>query len=229
MRSLLKQFRSYLVAGTFVLLPVVMSVFILWKLFQWLDNVFPSMTGIEFPVMGLGVAVVLSIVMLTGIVAKNYIGKRLIELGNAIIVSIPILNKVFLAIQQIMDVMLKPQKNFLGEVVLVEYPKEDSWALGFVTSRETAEISSAIGEKLICVYVPTTPNPTSGFMLYVPESKAIKVNMSTEIAIKAIVSAGLVSSAKTDVLNTPEGNLADFIRKWKTRKRLKKMAMDPRD
>ena len=113
--------------------------------------------------------------------------------------------------------------------MLVEYPKEDSWTLGFVTSRETPEISDSIGETVICVYVPTTPNPTSGFMLYVPEHKVKKVNLSTEMAIKAIVSAGLISSAKSDIVLTQESNFGDVLRKWKNRKEYSGMIFDPRD
>lgn len=229
MSAIGKNLRSYFVTGIFVLLPLVLSLFIIWKIFQFIDNVFPSLTGIDLPGMGLGVVIFFVLILLVGMIAKNYAGKKIIELGNSIIVSIPVLNKVFLAVQQIVDVVLKPQKNFLGEVILVEYPKEDSWTLGFVTSRETTEISEAIGETLICVYVPTTPNPTSGFMLYVPEHKVRKVNLNTEIAIKAIVSAGLVSSAKSDIVSPQEQNFSDVLRKWRNRKEYRSVIFDPRD
>lgn len=229
MNAIGKNVRSYFVTGIFVLFPLVLSLYIIWKIFQFIDNVFPALTGIDLPVMGLGVVIFFMLILLVGMVAKNYAGKKIIEVGNSIVVSIPVLNKVFLAVQQIMDVVLKPQKNFLGEVVLIEYPKEDSWTIGFVTSRETPEISDSIGETLICVYVPTTPNPTSGFMLYVPEHKIKKVNLSTEMAIKAVVSAGLVSSAKSDIANTQELNFGDVLRKWRNRKDYREVIFDPRD
>jgi len=229
MNTIGKNIRSYFVTGVFVLFPLVLSIYIIWKIFQFIDNVFPALTGIDLPVMGLGVLIFFMLIILVGMVAKNYAGKKIIEIGNSIIASIPVLNKVFIAVQQIMDVILKPQKNFLGEVVMVEYPKEDSWTIGFVTSRETPEISSSIGEALICVYVPTTPNPTSGFLLYVPEHKTKKVNLSTEVAIKAIVSAGLVSSSKSDIFTTQELNFSDMFRKWKNRKECRDMIFDPRD
>jgi len=223
MNAIGKNLRSYFVTGVFVLFPLVLSIYIIWKIFQFIDNVFPALTGIDLPVMGLGVVIFFLLILLVGMVAKNYAGKKIIEAGNSIIASIPVLNKVFIAVQQIMDVVLKPQKNFLGEVVLVEYPKEDSWTIGFVTSRETFEISDSIGETVICVYVPTTPNPTSGFMLYVPEHKVKKVNLSTEIAIKAIVSAGLVSSAKSDIVTPQELNFGDVLRKWRNKKKITEM------
>lgn len=228
MNAIGKNLRSYFVTGVFVLFPLVLSIYIIWKIFQFIDNVFPALTGIDLPVMGLGVGIFFLLILLVGMVAKNYAGKKIIEAGNSIIASIPVLNKVFIAVQQIMDVVLKPQKNFLGEVVLVEYPKEDSWAIGFVTSRETSEISDSIGETVLCVYVPTTPNPTSGFMLYVPEHKVKKVNLSTEIAIKAIVSAGLVSSAKSDIVTPQELNFGDVLRKWRNKKD-RDAIFDPRD
>ncbi|HEX3019577.1 MAG TPA: DUF502 domain-containing protein [Chitinispirillaceae bacterium] len=229
MNAIGKNLRSYFVTGIFVLFPLVLSLYIIWKIFQFIDNVFPTLTGIDLPGVGLGVVIFFMLILLVGMIAKNYAGKKVIEIGNSIIVSIPVLNKVFLAVQQIMDVVLKPQKNFLGEVVLVEYPKEDSWTLGFVTSRETPEISESIGETLVCVYVPTTPNPTSGFMLYVPEHKIKSVNLSTEIAIKAIVSAGLVSSAKSDLSSAQEQNIGDVLRKWKIKKECRNIIFDPRD
>lgn len=229
MHAIGRNLRSYFVTGFLVLLPLVTSIFIIWKIFEFIDNVFPTLTGIELPGMGLGVIIFFLLIMMVGIVAKNYAGKKVIEIGNAIIVSIPVLNKVFLTVQQIVGVVLKPQKNFLGEVVMVEYPKDDSWTIGFVTSKETTEISESIGESLICVYVPTTPNPTSGFLLYVPEHKTRKVNLSTEIAIKAIVSAGLVSSAKNDSTSSQEQNLGHVLRKWKIKKDTRSVVFDPRD
>lgn len=229
MHMFLKKMGSYFFTGFFVLLPLVVSAIILRELFHWLDRVVPSVTGLEFPVTGIGALVIVLVILLTGIVTKNYFGKKVIEIGNAVIISIPILNKVFIAVQQIMDIMLKPQKNFLGEVVVVEYPTEGSWALGFVTSRETSEISVAAGAPLICVYIPSTPNPTTGITLYVPESKVVKVDLSAEIVVKASVSGGLVSSATTDVMKSQDRTLGDVLRQWNARKARKKVGVDPRD
>jgi uncharacterized membrane protein len=229
MHKFIKKTVSYFITGTFVVLPLVVFAIILRELFHWLDRVFPSVTGLEFQVTGIGAIIIVLIILLTGIVTKNYFGKKVIEIGNAVIISIPILNKVFIAVQQIMDVMLKPQKNFLGEVVAIQYPTEGSWALGFVTSRETSEISMATGVPLICVYVPSTPNPTTGIVLYVPESKVVKVNLNAEIVVKASVSGGLVSSATTDIMKSQDRTLGDVLRQWNARKTSKKLCVDPRD
>lgn len=229
MHTFVKRMFSYFITGVFVLLPIVISVIILRKLFHLLDMIVPSATGLEIPITGMSALIILLIVLLTGIIAKNYFGKKVVEFGNAVIISIPILNKVFIAVQQIMDVMLKPQKNFLGEVVVVEYPSDGSWVLGFITSKETSEISAAAGRPLISVYVPGTPNPATGITIYVPESKTVKVELSAEIALKAAVSGGLVSSAATDIVKSQDRSLGDVLRQWNARKASKKLVVDPRD
>lgn len=227
MRGIAKVIRSSIVTGTIVLIPSVLSVFVIYKLFIWLDNVLPSLINLKLPI-GLGLIALLFITFITGLVAKNYFGKRIISAAESFIASIPFLNKIYATIQQVVGVLVNPTNNFLGQVVLVEYPKDDSYCLAFVTTRETEEISKALGFQAVCVYVPTTPNPTSGFMLYVPEDKVIDVDLSPEIAIKAIISAGIVSSSKTDT-NTPK-KLNDLIKRWRTSRSVMKTAfVDPRD
>ncbi|MBN1603492.1 MAG: DUF502 domain-containing protein [Chitinispirillaceae bacterium] len=229
MQKLMKNFRSYFVAGAFALIPVILSIFLIYNFIVWIDNVFPSLTGIDLP-FGVGFFCTITITLVTGMVAKNYIGKKIIKLGNSIIVSVPVLNKVFLTVQQIMDVLVNQKKNVFGKVVLVEFPKEESWCLGFVTSRDLPHISKAIGTDVITVYVPTTPNPTSGFLVYTSESKVIPLDISPEMAVKSIVSAGMVSSGKDNNFDSSDVNLAEVLKKWKLSKSIMKNgAIDPRD
>lgn len=229
MQKIMKSFRSYFFAGAFALIPVILSIYLIYNFIVWIDNVFQSLTQIVLP-FGVGFICTVSITIVTGMVAKNFIGKKIIKLGNSIIVSVPVLNKVFLAVQQIMDVLVNPSKNKLGQVVMVEFPQPGAWSIGFITSKETHEISTAVGEEVVCVYVPTTPNPTSGFMIYTPESKTIPIAMSPELAIKAVISAGMVSSAKDDRFSSSDVNLAEVLKKWKISKTaLKNGPTDPRD
>jgi uncharacterized membrane protein len=229
MQKLIKSLRSYFLAGAFALIPVILSIYLIYNFIVWIDNVFPSLTGIDLP-FGVGFICTISITVVTGMVAKNYIGKKIIKLGNAIIVSVPILNKVFLAVQQVMDVLVNPSKNKLGQVVMVEFPQPGAWSIGFITAKDAREISTAVGEDVVCVYVPTTPNPTSGFMIYTPESKTIPIEMSPELAIKAVISAGMVSSAKDDRFSNSDVNLAEVLKKWKVSKSaIKNGPIDPRD
>lgn len=225
--QILKKLWSYLVTGFFVLFPIGISIFIVWKLLQYIVSSTPSLSE-QLPTFWIGLLILILVTMLTGILAKNYFGKKLIELINAIIVSIPILNKIFRAIQQIMDIVMKPPQNYLGEVVIVESVNENCWSLGFVMSRETGEISEAAGQKVVGVFIPTSPNPTKGSLLYVPESKVKKVTINTDVAMRIILSSGLVSNAKTDHLNLRTRSLGEVVRGWRAHKNLQ-MSVDPRD
>jgi len=229
MQMFLKRIWSYLFTGLLVVLTLSIIVVVLKQIFDWFEMIIPVTTGVSIPVTGMGALVVILIIFLTGVITRTYFEKKAVDIGNAVIVSIPILNKVFITLQQIMDAMLKPQKNFLGEVVMVEYPKEGVWSLGFVTSRDTSEISTAVNETVLCVFIPSTPNPTAGVTVYVSESKAIKVDLSAEIVAKASVSGGFVCSAKSDASKITSLSLGEFIRKWKSHQSTKKAIVDPRD
>jgi uncharacterized membrane protein len=230
MQKLVKSLRSYFLAGAFALIPVILSLFLIYNFIVWIDNVFPSLTGIDLP-FGVGFLCTISITIVTGMVAKNYIGKKIIKLGNSVIVSVPVLNKVFLTLQQIMDVLVNQKKNMFGQVVLAPFPKEGSWCLGFITCRDVPQISKAAGMDVVSVYVPTTPNPTSGFLMYTSESNVIPLDITPEVAIKAIVSAGMVSTgAGEDSFSSSDVNLAEVLKKWKISKSaIKNGPIDPRD
>ncbi|HEX2956041.1 MAG TPA: DUF502 domain-containing protein [Chitinispirillaceae bacterium] len=225
----MKSFRSYFLAGAFALIPIILSLYLIYNFIVWIDNVFPSLTGIDLP-FGVGFICTISITVVTGMVAKNYIGKKIIKLGNAIIVSVPVLNKVFLTLQQIMDVLVNKKKNMFGQVVLAPFPKEGSWCLGFITCRDVPSISKSAGTDVVSVYVPTTPNPTSGFLMYTSESNLIPLDITPEMAVKSIVSAGMVSSGSEDSISNSDVNLADVLKKWKISKSaIKNGPIDPRD
>jgi uncharacterized membrane protein len=220
--------KGSIIAGLAILIPVVTSIYIIVQAFLWIDGLLPAMVQTELPP-GIGVAAILFITLFTGLIAKNYLGKRIIKLSTGLICHVPILNKVYITLQQIMDLLVNQKKNFTGRPVLVEYPRPNSWALGFVTTSETQEISEAAGQKLICVYIPTTPNPTSGFMLYVPAEAVKEVKMSPEIAMKAVISAGIVSSAQTDSRHT-DTPLPELVEQWlKQSSKKGKPIVDPRD
>jgi len=229
MKTLFKNIRHALVAGLAVLIPGVATVFIIYHLFNWIDNILPDLIGVDLPP-GSGIVGILSIVLLTGLVAKNLFGTLMVKLLHSVFMSIPLLNKVYQTFQQIVDLFLNPRHNILGKPAMIEYPRKNLWVLGFITTYETDEISEATGHQVVCVYVPTTPNPTSGLMVYVPKTDIIEVGISQEIALKAVVSAGMVSSAKTDTRKTGH-SLPELITEWKrlARKRDLGGMFDPRD
>jgi len=191
-RKFIKQIRRNVITGFLVIIPIAVSLFILVKLFIWIDSALPAAFGMEWP-HGIGVLVILIGAYFMGLAAKNYIGKRIIGLGNAIIAKIPVLNKLYLAIQQIIDIVTLQNKKAFDHVVLVEFPRHGVYSIGFVTSESNVEFSEKVGERVVSVFVPKVPNPTTGFLLYLPEHQLINLNIPVETAIKLVMSGGMLS------------------------------------
>jgi uncharacterized membrane protein len=139
-------------------------------------------------------ALVLSIGLIcaVGLAARNYFGKKMIEWVDRAIMQVPLLNKIYGATKQVNDALVTGNKNSFKTVVLIEFPHSGSYSLGFLTS-ENAEIEAKPGEKLVCVFVPTTPNPTSGFLMLVPDAKVTRLKMSVPDGLKYIISLGALS------------------------------------
>lgn len=188
----LKQIRSNIIAGIFLFIPLLITLLILFKLFEWVDSALPNVLGVEWAT-GLGITVTLFIAYFLGILAKNYFGKKLIDTANAILSNIPLLNKIYLGVQQIVETVSLQNKKLFDRVVLVEYPKKDCYSIAFVTSNDNRDFSGKTGQDLIAVFVPTTPNPTSGFLIYYPKEDVIELEMPVEVAIKRVMSAGLLN------------------------------------
>ncbi|MCX7726593.1 MAG: DUF502 domain-containing protein [Chitinispirillaceae bacterium] len=226
----LKQFRTNMIAGALIIIPFAVTLFIVIQLFQWLDSALPKLFGIELAP-GLGIVIILVIAYLAGVAAKNYFGKQLIALGNNIIASIPFLNKIFFSVQQIIDMVSLNKKQIFEKAVLVEFPKENSFTIGFITSHANTNFSLKVGCKLVAVFVPTTPNPTSGFLLYIDESKIIELNIPVEAAVKLVVSGGIIGADNAaKIKSSPYDKEGGW--KWTDlfkRKKPKNGLFDPRD
>lgn len=188
-----KQLRSNIITGILLIIPLFVTVLIIVQLFQWIDSALPGILGIEMP-FGLGILITIIIAYFAGLTAKNYFGKKLIAIGNGVIGSIPFLNKIYLTIQQIVEMVSSNKNQIFERPVLIEFPRPNSYSIAFVTSSANNNLSMKVNQKLIAVFVPTTPNPTSGFLLYVPESEMIELNMPVEAAVKLVVSGGLIGA-----------------------------------
>jgi uncharacterized membrane protein len=201
LKRMAKQARSNILYGTFLLLPLLATVFIIVKLFHWMDSwiylVIPQSLRSDI-IPGMGFVALILVTYSLGLFARNYIGKRLLSMGNEVIKRIPFFNKIYSIIKQVVDAIANPKKKVLDKVVLIEFPHKGSYCLAFVTSRENKEISKSAGDKMISVFLPKAPNPASGFLFYVPESKVTEVNISMETAMKLIMSAGVVTPDKKD-------------------------------
>ncbi|MDO5576644.1 MAG: DUF502 domain-containing protein [Fibrobacter sp.] len=228
-KKFFKQIRTNIITGTLLIIPLFVTVIIMVKLFQWVDSALPGILGADWAP-GIGILITLLIAYFGGLTAKNYFGKKFIDVGNAIISNIPILNKIYLSIQQIVDAVSRSKKTLFERAVLVEYPKENSYCIGFVTSTKNPDISKKAGKNLVAVFVPTTPNPTSGFLLYYPESEVIDLNIQVETAIKLIISGGILNAenpgkGKQTTASFKDGNWMKIF----SRDPVKASTTDPRD
>jgi len=185
--------RNRFLAGLLILAPVAVTWWILWKTFTTVDNFLQPIQE-RFPVIdipGLGFVVVLAIVVVTGILAGNFIGNRVIGLGERILYRLPLIRRIYHAVKELAEVFLSDRKMVFEEVVVIRYPHPDSFALAFVTGQSTERLSGMIGRDVINVFVPTTPNPTSGFLLFVPRSDVVRLPVDVEEAMKMVISGGV--------------------------------------
>jgi len=186
-----KKLRTQFITGILVVVPIVAAILILRWLFLTFDNmlqpVAQSLLGYTIPGLGLGITVVL--IYLAGVIATNVIGRRLIRYGESLLARVPLFRYLYTGIKQILQSVATPREGGFLQVVLVEFPKKGMRAIGFVTSESRVES----GEKLLNVFIPTSPNPTSGYLEIVRENDIIKTNISIDDALKMVLSAGKVS------------------------------------
>ncbi len=225
----IKQFRSNLITGVLLIIPFFVSVLIIIQLFQWIDHALPGVIGVKLAP-GLGILFTVIIAYFAGLVTKNYFGKKLISLGNSVFLNIPVFKTIYQTVQQIVDVVSLNDKQLFKRAVLVEFPKKDSYTIGFITSEINTNFSLRIGQKLIGVFIPTAPTPMGGFLLYVPETDIIECNLSVELALKLVMSCGLLSSDQ----KKEQTGLNAFKKGWKwtdifSRKHPGSNVVDPRD
>lgn len=190
-----KQLRANIITGLFILIPVIASAFIFAKLFIWADRALPAAVGAHW-VPGLGILVSVVIAYFVGAAAKHWLGRKVIATGNAVISTIPILNKIYLVIKQIIDTVTVDKKKLFERVVLIEFPRKESFVIGLVTSESNETFSARAGRKLVAVFVPKVPNPTNGFLLYVPEEDLTTINIPLEAALKIVMSGGILGAEK---------------------------------
>ncbi len=190
----MKRIRNYFVTGVVVLLPVIVTWQVLVWLFNAVDGLLRGVVARVFghSVPGLGLAVTLLVVFMVGLLAANYFGRRLIHYGEAVMRRTPIVRSVYATIRQITDAFVSRDQAAFKHVCLVEYPRRGMYSLGFITSPAPGELGRRTNADLVGVFIPTTPNPTSGFLLYVPRAEVILLDMPVEDGLKAIISGGVV-------------------------------------
>jgi uncharacterized membrane protein len=192
-----------LVAGLFILAPLALTVYVLVKLFQVMDGIFAPLvdrvlaTALREPeihVPGLGLLLTLLVILLLGWLSTNVFGRRLIRTFESVVRRVPVAKSIYGATQGILEAVSRDQADAFKRVVLVEYPKSNVYALGFVTGNARWGAAHPRLDDLLLVFVPTTPNPTSGFLLLVPRAEAIDLPVSVEEGVRMVVSGGILQA-----------------------------------
>lgn len=211
--------RGRFFAGMVIAAPLAATFFILQFLITFIDNrvkpLLPPLlqpeTYTNYAIPGFGVLVLVVALTVLGAVTANLVGRSLLAATDRILSRIPIVKNVYAAIKQLTEVLANNQQASFDRCVMVEYPKKESWCIGFVSSHAKEEIGAKLGTSKIGVFVPTTPNPTSGFLIYVEESETVPLEMTVEEGAKMILTAGLVvpeygaPDTKTSVIETQVG------------------------
>lgn len=197
---MLAVFRKYFISGLLVWIPIWVTLLVVKFLVDLLSksllllpyNYQPdAILGVHIP--GIGVLITLAVIFLTGLFAANFIGRRFMELGDAFVGRIPIIRSVYTGVKQVTQTLFTPGGQSFRKVLLVEFPLTGVWSVAFQTSECYRPIEEALhSEPMVCYFIPTTPNPTSGFLMMTPKSKVIELDISVDQALKFVISLGVV-------------------------------------
>jgi uncharacterized membrane protein len=194
--------RKWLLAGLLVIVPVAITIWVLQWIIGTLDQtllILPDawqpdkLIGVHVP--GFGVLLTLAILLLVGAVASNFLGKKLVRLGDQVDSRIPVVRSIYSSVKQVSDTLFSESGNAFRTAVLVQWPRPDVWTIGFVTGTPGGDVSNYLVGDYVSVYVPTTPNPTGGYFVMLRRSDCIELKMSVDEALKYVVSMGVVVPA----------------------------------
>jgi uncharacterized membrane protein len=201
--------RKYFISGLLVWLPIWVTLLaikflvdILSKSLLLLPPEYQPDVLIGFHVPGIGVIITLLVILLTGVLAANVIGSSLLRLSDAILSRIPIVKTIYVGVKQVADTLFKPGGQSFRKVLLVQYPCEGVWSVAFQTGEVSREIEASLGgQPMVSYFIPTTPNPTSVFLMMAPRSKVIDLDVSVDQALKFVISLGVVQPGMPNVKN----------------------------
>lgn len=199
--SLLRRIRTNFFAGVLVTAPMGITFYLSWLVIDWVDNQVTPMiplkynpeTYLPFSIPGLGLVVVFLFLTVVGATTRGLLGRWALGIFEGIMARMPVIRSLYSAIKQIIETILKQQSNAFRQVVLFEYPRRGSWALGFITGSTVGEVQNLTEDEVLNVFLPTTPNPTSGYLLFIPRKELVFLSMSVEEGIKMVVSGGIVT------------------------------------
>ena len=201
--------RNYFLTGLIICAPLGITAYLVWSLIGWVDSwiipYIPSIynpdTYLPFSVPGFGLAIALFIITIVGFLTANFIGRTIWSYGEVMLAQMPVVRNLYSGLKQIFQTVLSDKSSSFQEVGLIQYPRKGLWAIVFIATDTKGEVDRQLkemGQETVSVFLPTTPNPTSGFLLFVPKQDIKILNMNVEDAAKLVISAGLVAPDRED-------------------------------
>lgn len=208
--------RGRFLAGVVIAAPIVITLYVVVSLFSWMDKPFQNLirrfvpeslhpstylpdeitllgVTIDIPGLpGLGLVVAVLLLTLVGAIGTNLLGRTMVRAGDRFLSRLPVVSNIYSLFKQLFETIVSGKENSFKDMVLIEYPKKGTWCIGFVTAPIKGEVKAKLGDDMMGVFVPTTPNPTSGFYMFVPKAEVIDLDMTVEDGAKMIVSVGMV-------------------------------------
>jgi uncharacterized membrane protein len=195
--------KGYFLTGLLVLVPISLTVYIIYELFLAIDGILKGVIfvmisdwlGVQIsqPIPGLGFITLFLLILSTGMAARSYFGKKLVDVGDKVVARIPFISRIYGTVQQVSQAFFGDRHDVFKKTVLVPFPSKGMWRLGFIVREPSREIKEALGQEVVTVLVPHTPNPTSGFVVFFPKSEVVEIDMPVEDALHLIISGGTAS------------------------------------
>jgi uncharacterized membrane protein len=192
--------KRYFITGLLIWVPLVITAWVLSTIVNTLDQSLHLLPEVLHPrnlfgfsIPGVGALLTLAMILLTGLLAANFIGQKLVGWWDKLLSRIPVVNSVYKAVKQVSDTLFAPNGNAFRKALLVQYPRECAWTIAFLTGAPGGDIRNHLHGDFVSVYVPTTPNPTSGFFLMMPKADVVELDMTVDEALKYIISMGVVA------------------------------------
>ncbi|MBE2191850.1 MAG: DUF502 domain-containing protein [Alphaproteobacteria bacterium] len=189
--------RNYFLTGLVVTAPVGLSLYLVWSVLAWIDEkvggILPIRLTDDKDIPGLGVIVAIGFFIVVGIFTRNFIGRMLLKLSHYVMERLPVVKTVYGALKQVIDMVMGQQAKAFRDVVMIEYPRKGVYMMGFLTGKTEGEVQALTDKEMVNIFIPTTPNPTSGFLVFVPADEVIDLNMSVDDGLKMIISGGMIT------------------------------------
>ncbi|NQV60392.1 MAG: DUF502 domain-containing protein [Alphaproteobacteria bacterium] len=215
--SILSRLRIYFLTGVIVTAPIALTIYLTWQFVHWVDSkavpLLPAKYNPEsylpFSLPGMGLVMMVVLLTFVGFLTANIFGRTLLNTGERLVNRMPVVRTIYGALKQVLETVLSQSSNSFRQAVLVEYPRRGIWTVAFVTGDTDGEVADRLDDDMVNIYVPTTPNPTSGFLLMVPRRDLIFLNMPVEDAAKYVISIGVIPPEEDAKIAVLTGAKAD--------------------